>query len=427
MKLVIKDKVVLYSLEDHDRIISHKWRVNKKGYVCGRINEKQVFLSRFIIEAPKEFMVDHVNNDKLDNRRENLRLVTTAENAKNKKKQSGKTSSHKGVYFVKATGKYRVTFVIDGKPVFLGAFEKEIDAAERYDTYIVQQNLKFHSLNFPEKREQYLLRSPVIAASRTNKRTCKYKGVYRKRNGYYSSAMLNGEHIQVNSSANEEECAIAFDEFVVKHRLKYALNFPEKYPDHEPLRVIKTIATAIDDDTLRIHIKSKPNVIALIDKEDYNKIKHFNCTITGGGYVNITLDGHKNTLLHRYLMNQTDPNVFVDHVNNNSLDNRRGNLRLSNLQRNGENVQKKPNTSSKYIGVSFVKAKNRWVACVARKTVGHFMDEETAGRQRDLYIKQHLPDSHYKMNFEWTENEIQEWTEKINILTSKTTIKNGNQ
>ena len=196
MKLVVKEKTVLYSPEDHDRIAPHKWRVNKKGYVCGRINEKQVSLSRFIIEAPKEFMVDHVNNDKLDNRRENLRLATAAENAKNMKKQTGKTSIYKGVYLVKATGKYRVTFVIDGKPVFLGAFEKEIDAAEQYDTYITQQNLKFHSLNFPEKREQYILRSPVIAASRANKRKCKYKGVYQKRKRYYSSAMLNGDYVQ---------------------------------------------------------------------------------------------------------------------------------------------------------------------------------------------------------------------------------------
>ena len=162
-------------------------------------------------------------------------------------------------------------------------------------------------------------------------------------------------------------------------------------------------------------------MIALIDKEDYDKIQHFNCTITGSGYVNITLDGHKNTLLHRHLMNQTDPNVFIDHVNNNGYDNRKGNLRLSNHQRNGENVQKKTNTSSKYIGVSFVKAKNKWVAAVAHKTVGHFIDEETAGRQRDLYIKKNLPQSHYKMNFEWTEEEIQEWTEKIKILTSKIT------
>ena len=43
------------------------------------------------------------------------------------------------------------------------------------------------------------------------------------------------------------------------------------------------------------------------------------------------------------------------------------------------------------------------------KKIGTYSDEQTAARMRDLYIKTHFPESHYKMNFEWTVDEIIQW------------------
>jgi hypothetical protein len=85
--------------------------------------------------------------------------------------------------------------------------------------------------------------------------------------------------------------------------------------------------------------------------------------------------------LHRLLFNLTDRKVFIDHINHNTLDNTRENLRLSNHRLNQTNKHKKPNCGSKYIGV--VKTKyNTWDARIRnnrkRINLGIFKTEEAA-------------------------------------------------
>lgn len=69
--------------------------------------------------------------------------------------------------------------------------------------------------------------------------------------------------------------------------------------------------------------------------------------------------------------------------------------------------------TSKYKGVYFDQSKNRWVVGVIKngKTVysEYFIDEYFAARQRDLYILTNLKKSDYKLNFDWTEKDINYW------------------
>ncbi len=78
--------------------------------------------------------VDHINHDTLDNRRENLRIVTDRQNKSNLKgKGEGKFSSiYTGVYFCKKTSKWRARVKIQGKNKHLGYFATELAAAEAY-------------------------------------------------------------------------------------------------------------------------------------------------------------------------------------------------------------------------------------------------------------------------------------------------------
>lgn len=77
-----------------------------------------------------ELVIDHINNDKLDNRVENLQVVTHRFNVYKTKKTF--SSKHKGVHWNKETKKWRSMININGKNVFLGGFTNEEEAHEAY-------------------------------------------------------------------------------------------------------------------------------------------------------------------------------------------------------------------------------------------------------------------------------------------------------
>jgi hypothetical protein len=110
---------------------------------------------------PKGFLVDHINQDKLDNRRENLRMASRSDNEANKKKrrtQSGgkTTSSYKGVTKMKGdrTKPWRCTITISTVQEALGCYATEEEAARAYDKAAVEKFDEFAYLNFPKEHDR---------------------------------------------------------------------------------------------------------------------------------------------------------------------------------------------------------------------------------------------------------------------------------
>jgi len=77
-----------------------------------------------------KMVVDHINNDSLDNRLENLQIITTRENVT--KDKQGKKVKSTGVYLCKQTNKFRARIYIDGNKLELGRFNTEEEASEVY-------------------------------------------------------------------------------------------------------------------------------------------------------------------------------------------------------------------------------------------------------------------------------------------------------
>jgi hypothetical protein len=73
--------------------------------------------------------VDHVNRDRLDNRRENLRVTTQAQNAQNQGSRPNSTSKHRGVSWNSSDCKWIVMHTLDGRAVYGGRFDDEMEAA----------------------------------------------------------------------------------------------------------------------------------------------------------------------------------------------------------------------------------------------------------------------------------------------------------
>jgi hypothetical protein len=141
---------------DHNK----RWYLNGNGYVqaSSKLLGKLVKIHRVIKHYPeKPLEVDHINQDKLDNRRVNLRIVTRSANHRNRRsyKKGGVGSKYKGVSWHKRDQKWRAQIVLpNGKNKFLGYFTNEQEAARAYDISfrgLYPDEVKGGTvLNFPE-------------------------------------------------------------------------------------------------------------------------------------------------------------------------------------------------------------------------------------------------------------------------------------
>jgi len=94
-----------------------------------------------------------------------------------------------------------------------------------------------------------------------------------------------------------------------------------------------------------------------IDKEDWDVLKNYPWRLLGKNnrYIVAKIGDKNSARLHRIIMNVTDPKVLVDHINMDTMDNRKCNLRLCNCNGNVQNRDKPITNTSGYKGVSWHK------------------------------------------------------------------------
>lgn len=146
------------------------------------------------------------------------------------------------------------------------------------------------------------------------------------------------------------------------------------------------------------------NQIVLIDDEDFDKIKHIKWRIEQSKcqpYVKFrTTDKNRKTMafiMHRIIMNIEHlswKEVIVDHINGNTLDNRKYNLRLANHNTNQYNTKKSIKNTTGYRGVDWRKQEKKYRVRVSyngkRITIGWFHDiREAAKAYNEAAIKYH--------------------------------------
>ena len=140
---------------DEPRLRAHKWRTSGYGrhiYAVRTVRDPEtgkyqsIRMHREIMNAPPGYMVDHINHDTLDNRRENLRLCTYAENARNRRKTRG-TSQYKGVYRPWNDSCWWASIKVNRRTIHLGWFTAERDAARAYNAAALKYHGTFACLN----------------------------------------------------------------------------------------------------------------------------------------------------------------------------------------------------------------------------------------------------------------------------------------
>lgn len=121
-------RIGYFDLEDKELVEKTYWGLDVLGYAHGKINGRLARFHRHLFDFPKE-TIDHINRDKLDNRKCNIRLCTQKENSRNLSIAKNNTSGVTGVSKTKH-GKWRSRIMVNRKYIHLGNFKTLEEAKE---------------------------------------------------------------------------------------------------------------------------------------------------------------------------------------------------------------------------------------------------------------------------------------------------------
>ena len=250
--------IALVSDQDYARVSQTKWHLHPRGYAHGRptINgkkTKKVLLHRYILgilDTPA-VVADHINHDVLDNRRENLRVVTQQENLENRSNfYKSSHSNFRGVTFSKPLGAWVAKSTVKGHHVTFGPFDTEIEAAHVIAAYRVS------ICSYPYEDDVKMAAGITIPPELTKERQ---KALIRARN---APKRAKAAAMQAEKRAKEEEirrkAAIEREKLLEPERAKAA-----KYPKGS------NISYSIRDRMWRVHYgRGRPIISTHAHEED---------------------------------------------------------------------------------------------------------------------------------------------------------------
>ena len=139
---------------DFLKVSEKTWTLAPTGYLVSDTYEygprKQILLHRFLLGLTlgDGKIVDHINGNKLDNRRNNLRLVSSFENSLNRRSNRLSSAGYRGVKFTSEGRPYRASIRVGKIVLYSKRFEKAEDAAKEYDRMAKKHHGSFAVLNF---------------------------------------------------------------------------------------------------------------------------------------------------------------------------------------------------------------------------------------------------------------------------------------
>lgn len=132
---------VLIDKEDIQKVSQFQWAIDKVGenkfYISTNLynqHPKKLYLHRLVTNCPVDMCVDHINHNRLDNRKANLKVCTIAENNNNFSLSKANTSGYKHICFDKNNNKYIVSI----KNKFFGRFSSIEDAIKQREKILCQ-------------------------------------------------------------------------------------------------------------------------------------------------------------------------------------------------------------------------------------------------------------------------------------------------
>jgi hypothetical protein len=146
-----RGKEAIVDDEDFEHLNQWKWGLDTDGYAIRGIHiprRKTFIMHREIMKTPKGMETDHINGNKLDNRKCNLRICTKSQNKMNISRQVDNMSGYKGVS--RHCADWQAQIGKDGIKIYLGIYKNKELAARAYDEAAKKLFGEYARLNFPE-------------------------------------------------------------------------------------------------------------------------------------------------------------------------------------------------------------------------------------------------------------------------------------
>lgn len=139
-------KVAIVDDEDFEWLSQWRWYF-KGGYACRSDKRLTIRMHRLILATQEGDFCDHVDGDRLNNQKSNLRLCTFAENMFNKGAYRTNTSGFKGVVWEKESQKWAARIALNKKRITIGRFHTKEQAALAYNEAALKYHGAFAHLN----------------------------------------------------------------------------------------------------------------------------------------------------------------------------------------------------------------------------------------------------------------------------------------
>lgn len=366
--------------KDFERVNAHKWHLMTVGYAkCSNIEKKHMTMHHFIFKKPgNKRVIDHINEDKLDNRLSNLREISRAVNNQNiSKKKQDATSVYKGVSIKTGIKKYVAQCA--GQLLYYG--DNETEAAISYDIYTFQQ----------------------YGRDANNNRLISYEDAMKNENNIQNIVTERTLPKNITFTNYDGRDRFCVRKYIGNKRHTYTYNtLEEAIQKLEHLNFLIKLSSIIEEKAYRLKpIQRNKDGIAvitayggeeiLVSDEDWHILNRYKWYIGVSTSSKYPKNNH-NKRMHVLLIHNNDPEKVIHHKNSNTLDNRRENLVIASRSENMHQTRKRKNSASRFFGVYFHNQANKWAVRIQkngqRYNLGLFASEIDAAKAYNTKAKE---------------------------------------
>jgi aspartate carbamoyltransferase regulatory subunit len=318
-------------LSPEDKIVATEKIFIYGDYPYLRVDRKRISLHKFIANRMGLFIrqgevIDHINGNKFDARRENLRILNYSQNNQNRVMESKPASGFRGVYKCGCGPRWQVYC----GTTRVGYFTTPEDGANAYDKYIIKFVHRDGQTNFEhsETLKDEILKSDFEIQT-AKKFDPEMMGVYWKEDNRAYEVRVHGKNVG-RMFKELDEAQKARDDGYKKYNEE-----KERKRLEVPIRV-----NANGQAIIPLTGKRGVGKFGIVDHDVWHELMKSSWNLANTGYSQARINT-KLWSLHEYLMKDVDRDkqaMVIDHINTNKLDNRLSNLRVISRSENAKNL-----------------------------------------------------------------------------------------